>query len=244
MIPAEDRVYKVFIDFDGTITTKDVGEEMFLKFGDAQKSHEIIELWMNGKISSIQTWEMLCQTVVNLDRNDFDQFIDSIEIDSNFLEFVTFCKENNIDIKVVSDGLDYYINRILKNYNLEHLHVFSNKMEFIDGTIKPSFPFTDEECKECANCKRNHVINYSSDDDFTIYIGDGYSDKCPAQFCDFIFAKNSLLKYCEKNRITYFPYRNFYEVKRRIEDILKKKRLKKKVRAELKEKQFTCKGRN
>ena len=45
-----------------------------------------------------------------------------------------------------------------------------------------------------ANCKKNHIINHSSDDDITIYIGDGNSDKDAAQYCDFIFAKNDLLK--------------------------------------------------
>ena len=106
----------------------------------------------------------------------------------------------------------------------------------------PTFPYTDEECRKCANCKRNHILANSSDTDFTVYIGDGYSDTCPAQYCDFVFAKNSLLKYCEVNRITYFPFTNFRDVQKRLNELVNKKRLKKKHQAELKRKQVYRQG--
>jgi len=238
-----NRIYKVFVDFDGTITKIDVGEELFLQFGDPVKAREIIALWMEDKISSNETWIRLCETLTDFDLEKVNAFIDSVEIDDNFLEFVEYCKKHEIDITILSDGLDFYIDRILSNYKLQHLKRYSNKIEFSsDNTLTPVFPFSDEECKQCANCKRNHILNLSADDDFTIYIGDGYSDKCPAQFCDFIFAKNSLLKYCELNRITYFPYRNFHEVKTKIDEIRMKKRLKKKMRAELKRKEVYKQG--
>ncbi|MCK5085877.1 MAG: 2-hydroxy-3-keto-5-methylthiopentenyl-1-phosphate phosphatase, partial [Melioribacteraceae bacterium] len=111
-----------------------------------------------------------------------------------------------------------------------------------NNNLIPQFPYTDEECKICANCKRNHILNNSSDDDFTIYIGDGLSDTCPAQFVDFIFAKRSLLKFCEKNRISYFPYNNFYDIKNRLDELMKKKRIKKRHQAELKRREVYIQG--
>ncbi|MCF8240445.1 MAG: MtnX-like HAD-IB family phosphatase [Melioribacteraceae bacterium] len=238
-----DRTYKVFVDFDGTITKTDVGEEMFLKFGDAEKSHEIIKRWMNDEITSVQTWQMLCKTIDNLKRNDFDNFIDTIEIDETFVDFVEFCKSNNIEITVLSDGLDYYIKRIMEKNHLSQIAAYTNQLEFTDeAKLIPHFPHTDEECDKCANCKRNHVINGSADDHFTIYIGDGYSDTCAAQYCDFIFAKNSLLKYCEINRISFFPYNNFDEIIERVKNLMRKKRLKKRHQAEIKRKHLYALG--
>jgi 2-hydroxy-3-keto-5-methylthiopentenyl-1-phosphate phosphatase len=52
-------------------------------------------------------------------------------------------------------------------------------------------------------------------------------------FCDFIFAKDDLLKYCEKERITFFPFNNFDDVIERMEMLRQKKRLKKRHQAEL-----------
>jgi len=239
----KEKNFKIFVDFDGTITKEDIGEVMFLKFGDAQKAKEIVNDWINEKINARQSWEMLCKTINNLDIKKFDDFLLSSEIDNSFKKFIEYCTENNYEVRILSDGLDYYINKILLKENLSHLEVYSNKLSFDNnGNLIPIFPYTDEECKRCANCKRNHVLNFSGDDEFSIYIGDGYSDVCPAQYCDYIFAKKSLLKYCEINRITYYPYSDFNDVIKKLEELKQKKRLKKRYQAELKRKEVYIQG--
>lgn len=239
----EKKTFKVFVDFDGTISTTDVGEQFFLQFGDAEEANEIISRWINKEINSKESWYLLCDTVKDHHCSEFEKFIDSISIDSYFKEFVDFCEKNEIEIYVVSDGFDYYINRILKNNGLENLTGFTNKLVVgIENNLVPSFPFSDEECALCANCKRNHIINFSDDSDYTIFIGDGYSDTCPAQYCDYIFAKNSLLKYCETNRVSYFPYKDFSDVIKRVENLKDKRKLKKRHQAELKRKEVYLQG--
>lgn len=237
-----DKVFKVFIDFDGTITKKDVGEHLFLEFGDTDKANAIIDKWINGNISSIEMWQRLFATIPNPNLEAINDFLNTIEIDDHFVEFIEHAAEKNYDVYIVSDGFDFYINPVLKNYGLEHLPVYSNKINIVNGNLIPTFPYTDEDCKRCANCKRNHILANSSDDDYTIYIGDGHSDICPIQFCDFVFAKDALLKYCELNRITYFPYRNFNDVKLRLKELEKKKRLKKRHQAQLKRKEAYMAG--
>ena len=238
-----EKIFKVFIDFDGTITKTDVGEAMFLQFGSPQRAREIIELWINKEITSIQTWTMLCDTVKNLDLEKFDAFLDSIEIDESFKSFIQYCEANKIETFILSDGLDYYINKILSRENLSRIPTYTNGLTFgKNNKLIPHFNHTDEECIKCANCKRNHIISNSSDLDYTIYIGDGWSDTCPAQYCDFIFAKNSLLKFCEKNRISFFPFKSFNEITIRIEEMKKKRRLKKRHQAELKRREVYLQG--
>lgn len=239
----ENKNIKLFIDFDGTITKQDVGEHMFLRFGDAAEANHIINRWIAKEITSTDTWNLLCNTVQNFNADNFEKFLNEIELDPGFYDFLTFCSSHNLEIFILSDGLDYYINRLLQKHNLNHLVVFCNELTFDDQfKLIPHFPYTDEECDLCANCKRNHIINNSSENEITIYIGDGYSDTCPAQFTDFIFAKNSLLKYCEVNRISYYPFENFSDVQIRINEILKKKRLKKRHQAVLKRKEVYQQG--
>jgi 2,3-diketo-5-methylthio-1-phosphopentane phosphatase len=229
--------FKIFVDFDGTITKRDVGDAIFLEFGDKEKTEIIIDDLLAGRVSARDTWLRLCSSIDSADEEKMSRFVDTIAIDSTFHGFVKFCKTNNFDLYVLSDGFDFYINRIFKRENLEGLTVFCNRLEIKENKLIPSFPYYDESCFTSANCKQNHVINNSSDDDFTVYIGDGNSDKHPAQFCDFIFAKHGLLKYCERERITYFPYENFNDVIKRLEELGSKKRLKKRHQAELKRKE-------
>jgi len=238
----EDKVFKIFVDFDGTISQQDIGEEMFLKFGDAEEAQRIIERWIKNEITSVDTWQLLCATVRDFDADKFDDFLSKIEIDATFKSFVKYCDANNFEITILSDGLDYYIERFLEREGLSHIKAYTNKLTFDGSDLVPQFPHTDEECKQCANCKRNHIISNSSDDDFTIYIGDGYSDACPVQYCDFIFAKKSLLKFCEVNRISYSPFKNFNDVRRKLEELKNKKRLKHRHQAELKRREVYLQG--
>lgn len=235
--------FKLFIDFDGTITKQDIGENMFLKFGDSKEAYSIIDRWIKKEINSTESWKLLCQTIPKFDKQAFDDFINQIEIDDYFVEFYHFSKSHNIDILVLSDGLDYYIKKFFNKYSLTDIRFFSNEFSLSsDNKIIPEFRFTDEECDACANCKRNHIIENSSDEDITVYIGDGYSDTCPAQYVDYLFAKNSLLKFCEKNRISYFPFTNFSDVQNRLTELLKKRRHKKRHQAVLKRKEVYMRG--
>lgn len=234
---------KIFIDFDGTITTKDVGEEFFLKFGDPEEANSIIKRWLDGELTSTEMWKELCVTIKNFDMSEYEAFLETIELDEAFHKFIEFCKDHDIEYAIVSDGFDFYIDRILERENLSHIKRFTNKLKLDEkGNLIPTFPHTDEECSKCANCKRNRVIANSGDEEFTLYIGDGWSDTCPVQHCDYILAKGSLLKFCEKNRISYFPYNNFHNVIRRLNELGKKRRLKKRHQAVLKRKEVYRRG--
>jgi 2-hydroxy-3-keto-5-methylthiopentenyl-1-phosphate phosphatase len=237
-----EQKIKIFCDFDGTITTKDVGEHMFYEFGDSEKAYEIFQRWVRKEIDSAQEWEELLSLVKDLTEDKFNEFLSTIEIQYGFKEFVQFCEDNDLDLIVLSDGMDFYINKIFTDNGFDQLKFYSNNLVFTDEGPKASFPHSDEECIDCANCKRNHIIENSSDDDITIYIGDGYSDTCPVQYVDFIFAKKTLLKFCEKERISYFPYKNFKDVIARISPLLEKKKIKKRHQAELKRKALYAKG--
>jgi len=237
------REFKIYIDFDGTITTKDIGEHMFLQFGDSDECKNIISKWLEGELNSKEVWVQLCGTVKNFDDNEFEKFINTFSIDPFFLEFIDFSKNNNFQLTVLSDGLDFYIEKITKREKIDHLKIYCNKLTIDkDNNLIPSFPHTDEECNKCANCKRNHILNSSSEEDITIYIGDGWSDTCAAEHCDFIFAKRSLLTHCEKTGLPYYSFKTFEDVQKVIEQLMTKKKIKKRHQAMLKRKEAFARG--
>jgi 2-hydroxy-3-keto-5-methylthiopentenyl-1-phosphate phosphatase len=234
--------FKIFVDFDGTITKKDVGEEVFRHFGPAEDVNRIIKDLLEDKISARQTWISLCNSVKEIDKSALENFIDQIEIDSSFPAFEKYCRENEFQLYVLSDGFDFYINRIFERNNISHLKYFANHLSIVENKLIPSFPYLDENCLSSANCKRNHIIEYSSDDDYTVFIGDGNSDKLTAQYCDFIFAKRDLLKFCEIERISYFPFNDFNDIVNRLETLKTRKRLKKRYQAVLKRREVYLQG--
>jgi 2,3-diketo-5-methylthio-1-phosphopentane phosphatase len=233
----KQKCIKVFVDFDGTITLEDVGEAIFQKFGNTEKVNKIIEDLLSDKISSKKCWDQLCNSVENLDHKQLDHFIDMLDVDPSFKFFVEFCKQNEIELIVLSDGFDYYIERIFKRENLCELIYYSNKLFFDDKQkLSAEYPYYDSDFPTSANCKRNHIINHSSDDDYTIYVGNGNSDKEAAQYCDFIFAKDGLARFCSMERISFYPFKNFIEVQNKLAELMLKKNLRKRHQAQLKRK--------
>ncbi len=231
------RIYKIFVDFDGTITKQDIGEQLFLQYGDTEKAEAIIEKISARELTSVEGWKALFEILNPVTINELTNYVRSFEIDQAFHRLVSFAKEHQIEMIILSDGFEFYIKTILERENIFGIPIYSNRLiEKGSGKPEPVFPYRDEECKDCANCKRNHVIENSGDDEFTIYIGNGSSDVCPAQYCDFIFAKDSLRKFCEKEKVTFFPYDNFNDVVSKLETLFEKKRMKKRHQAELKRK--------
>ena len=104
------------------------------------------------------------------------------------------------------------------------------------GILKAEYPYFYVDSLTSANCKKNHIINHSSEDDYTIYIGDGNSDKEAAQYCDFIFAKDGLARFCSMERISFYPFNNFIDIQNKITELVNKKNLRKRHQAQLKRK--------
>jgi len=231
------RVLKIFVDFDGTITRQDVGEAIFNKFGDSSRVDSIIKNLLEDKISSKQCWDELCESAGPVNLNELIDFINTMEIDKSFVSFAEFCNDNNLEMYVLSDGFDFYIDKVFEKNRIDRIKYYSNKLIVdTEGRLSAEYPSFDTDSPTSANCKKNHIINHSSDEDYTIYIGDGNSDKDAAQYCDFIFAKKDLARFCSMERISFYPFNNFDDVKNKIIELVNKKNLRKRHQAQLKRK--------
>jgi 2-hydroxy-3-keto-5-methylthiopentenyl-1-phosphate phosphatase len=237
---------KIFTDFDGTTTKADVGNLIFRTFaGDSILP--IIKSWKNNEITSKQLLSDECNLVNLRDIKELYTLIDKQELDDYFLEFCKICDDNGIKLYILSDGMDVYIDRILNRYELNYIPFFSNKFSSsnsYDGKVifKTDFPYTDSECEKCGNCKRNHLLYNSEDENLVIYIGDGYSDRCPIEYADIVFAKRELASYCNSRKIPFTEFSTFKDINEKLRLLLERKRVKKRRQAELKRKEIFMQG--
>ena len=116
-----NKEFKIFLDFDGTITKNDVGEEIFRTFLDENVANKIVEDLLADKISARECWESLCESTSGIDKSKFDEFIHSQEIEPSLHRFIKYSEKNGFKVFVLSDGFDYYIEKILTRENLHHL---------------------------------------------------------------------------------------------------------------------------
>ena len=230
---------KVFVDFDGTITKQDVGNAFFREFG-GPVCDAIVEEYKAGKISARECFRREVAAIGTLHKQNAVTFLKHQPIDESFKQLVAFCGRHGVEITIVSDGLDFYIGEILAVNGVDTVPYFANKLELkaLGGgdeyALAVRFPYSDAECTRCACCKRNIILTHAGDDDIIVFIGEGYSDRCPAQYADIVFAKDELQAFCQRENISYFLYGSFADVVDRLRQLLARKTIRKRRRAELK----------
>ena len=211
----------VFVDFDGTITLEDIGDKLFIDFGEFEPWHTMLK---NGDINIRDYWHKLTGTLdPNLTFDEIARYALKFDIDPYFSRFADYCMSKGYNLRVVSDGFDAYISPIMNKLGLSDLPLSINRLRKNKKGFFPEFPGASESCN-ClsASCKRNAMLVNSGPDDIIIFVGDGYSDYCAAEHADIVFAKKHLAAYCNKNRIPHYPWTSFFDVIRLLEDAEKK----------------------
>lgn len=189
----------IFCDFDGTITTIDVVDAFLNQFAKREYL-EIEEEWINNTIGSKECLIRQFQLVEEISDDDLKNFIDTIEVDTHFLEFYEFIQNNNWNLYIISDGLDLFIKKVLEKYNIVPQFIYANVVAH-SSKLTMEFPYFYSECfGKSGNCKCSVIKTFPEHN--KIYIGDGKSDFCPTQTLnfDFIFAKNKLYDYLKNEK--------------------------------------------
>ena len=210
---------RIFCDFDGTITPSDVGGLLFYKYTDGH-AKEIVEKWKAGEIDSRSLYLESIKHL-KITPEELDLFLKRQSIDPHFISFVQFCERRSIEVSIISDGMDIYIQPILERNELGYLNVYANKLRWQNGkTLTAEFPYYDHTCGRCANCKGYHLRLFKDKDSELVLIGDGLSDICAAKEADFVFAKGSLAEYCREHKMKYSQFRDFSDVLRGLRNKL------------------------
>jgi len=240
---------KIFCDFDGTISKNDVWINTIYQFiDDKEKFKDLLNEFHAGNIGTKETGIRIIDLIENFSLENFNTAIDKEEIDEYFKDFIIHCRDNSIELRVVSSGWDHYINRILGSEGID-LEVYStelvlNKTADSEYELSTKYNYTDEYCQLCETCKRNILISNTNDldDEISVFIGDGVSDYCVSNFADIVFAKGNLASYCWKNNITYFEYKNFQDIRNKLTKLISSGKIKQRQEARVRRKDIFLGG--
>src|ERR1700730_6994713 len=124
----------VFLDFDGTITRRDVTDAIREAHADPQWLR-IEEEWKAGRISSREclTAQM---ALVTASKEEIDSLLDDIEIDGGFVPVRETCYYYGGRVQIVSDGDDDCMDRIFSRPSL-NLAPYLEGVETVSSHLEP-----------------------------------------------------------------------------------------------------------
>ncbi|MBT9470828.1 MAG: MtnX-like HAD-IB family phosphatase [Phenylobacterium sp.] len=204
---------QIICDFDGTITQADTTDFILERLADPSW-RTLEEAWVTSRISAAECMRGQIALIAG-SRTDLDALLDAVDLDPGFAAFVGWCEANRLPISIASDGVDYFIRRILERHGLQRLDVVANRLAGEAGAWRLEQPWARAGCAGGSGvCKCEVAASRSEAATLPtlIYVGDGRSDFCVSARADFLFAKGALADYAAARGQAFHPFETFHDV--------------------------------
>jgi 2-hydroxy-3-keto-5-methylthiopentenyl-1-phosphate phosphatase len=198
----------VFLDYDGTISTRDTGVALLEQFAPPAW-RAISEEYTRGEIGSrvclLDEWDLLPKDEANL-----RTAAAAVPLDPGLDDLVTALRAAGAEIAVVSDGFGFYVHERLAHLALP---VVTNDVDWSTGELE--FPNADRccACSSCGTCKQAPIKEAKHRGRTTVMVGDGASDQKAALLADVLFAKDGLARWCDRAGVSYHPFTTLHDVR-------------------------------
>jgi 2-hydroxy-3-keto-5-methylthiopentenyl-1-phosphate phosphatase len=202
----------VVCDFDGTITMRDTAWMMLHVFAAPGWRHWE-EVSYAGTITDQEAvtrqFELVSTPIPELRAWALDNAV----VRPGAHEFFAWCAEHHLPVTVASNGLDFYIEAILKQFNLPALDVVCGHAEQRPGWIAVSYDHLWDSAHPGLRDQKLLAVRRLRERGLkVIYIGDGVPDYAAAASADVIFARYLLLERCRQMGTPCRPFEDFFDV--------------------------------
>jgi 2,3-diketo-5-methylthio-1-phosphopentane phosphatase len=193
----------LFFDFDNTLTSGDVLDQVIERFSPNEAWRDWEYAWEEGHLSALDCLRYQIENL-RIPREMLLEYLLHVRVDPVFSAILDWARSWQVGVNIVSDSFQPLILHILRNNGIEGVPVFANGLEFSAGRLIPSFPFSDPACTRSANAKARHLTPYRQLD--IIFAGDGHSDLDAALAADVVFAKSTLARELDAISAAFHPF--------------------------------------
>lgn len=204
---------QVFCDFDGTIAKVDTTDLVLASL--AHPSWEELEArWKRGEITAAECMRGQI-ALIGGDDAALDAVLDTVELTEGFVQFAAWCRANAVPLTVVSDGVDYFIARILGRHGFGHLPVIANRLVGEAAARRLEQPWSRSGCAAGSGvCKCQAAVRAEGEEAaaLIVFIGDGRSDFCVSGRADVLFARDALADYARSRAMPHHEFSDFHSI--------------------------------
>ncbi len=214
---SESAEIVVQCDFDGTITLEDISFRLLDEFADGNW-RQLLSEYRAGKIS-VGDFNTRAFAMVKADKQTMlDVVRRTTEIRAGFQELLDYCRRKGFRFAIVSNGLDFYIEAVLKDIGVNGIEVFAAQTKFNPDGLEVKYigPNGDQLLE---GFKDAYTKLFLSKGYHVIYIGNGLSDVAPARLSHQTFATGDLLDCCKQSGLNCIPFDDLNDVVRSLESL-------------------------
>jgi 2-hydroxy-3-keto-5-methylthiopentenyl-1-phosphate phosphatase len=209
---------KIFSDFDGTITEADTLIFLTKELGGGEQLVEAIgRLIREGKITLREGIAAEMRSI----RAPFEEAVkrlrEQVKVDPGFHALARLCAERRIPLTVLSAGFREIIDLFIGEDEFPGLEVAANS---IRPDTEKGWQCVFRDKSEFGHDKTLPLREAKKQGFYVIFIGDGLSDRAPAEVADEVFAKHDLAEYCRTRGLDCHEYQTFDEVVRQLRERL------------------------
>jgi len=214
---SEAKKILVQCDFDGTLTEKDVSFLLLDTFADGDWRH-LLRQYKEG-IITVNNFNSNAFAMVKADRQTLLQFAKGrVKMRAGVHELMAYCRQKGFRFVIVSNGLDFYIEAVLRDIGIENIEVFAARTRFGPKGIEARYIGPDGNQLE-DGFKEAYVRLFLDRGYRLVYVGNGISDISPAKQAHYIFATDGLLDYCKQTNLNCIPFVDLNDVIRGLEQL-------------------------
>jgi 2-hydroxy-3-keto-5-methylthiopentenyl-1-phosphate phosphatase len=209
--PASRAISKnLVVDFDGTITETDLLDAVAQTFGDPDVYREVDDALDGGRITLQECITREYEPVRAPLEEVVAWALENARVRAGFAELVRGAEEAGWNVLVASSGFEELIRPVLEREGVD-VDLVANRVEARPDGWRVLW--RDEGlCETCGQpCKRSSLPHGE-----TVYVGDGYSDRCAALAADRVFATKGLAEYLAKRGIAFQRFDDFGDVARTV----------------------------
>ena len=202
-------------DFDGTITEEDMSFLLLDSF--ANKSwRRLLTEYREGRMS-VGYFNTEAFAMVKADRQTLLKFVRSkVKIRAGFHELLAYCRRKGFRFVIVSNGLVFYIEAILRDTGIDNIDVLAAQTHFSPKGIEAKY-IGPEGNQIQDGFKEAYIRLFLRNGYCVVYVGNGISDASPAKQAHHIFATGELLDYCKQANLNCTPFADLNDVVRGLE---------------------------
>jgi len=197
-------------DFDGTITEEDASFYLLDAYAEGDW-RSILQEYKEGRITvgefNTRAFAMIKQDEATL-LSELDK---NVRIRPGFRELLDYSTYRGFRFAIVSNGLQFYIEAILRALGIEGIEVRAATNRFAADGVHVQYIAPDGRVLQ-DGFKEAYIKLFLSEGYRVVYVGNGTSDSYASRHAHIVFATGDLLSYYLRHELPCIPFNDLTEV--------------------------------